>query len=230
MDERERLLTTLGELTDKELQTFAFLLPGAIPRGKRNTDSRVDLAEVILSYYAENALEVLVDVLNKIPRRDLVLKLQGRPRRGVPRCDGTEEAREVAAAAAAVVAGLFNFLSSHDPQESPSKVSSASADPQNCLPPSLGAPSKLLSQEQLMKVASKMGKNWKQIGIAYLGVEISRLEQFEEENPRNMVMQIFSMLWYWRNREKNATGCDLYNILNKKGVELDADAYNFLLE
>ncbi|XP_070596970.1 uncharacterized protein [Erythrolamprus reginae] len=218
MDERERLLTTLGELTDKELQTFAFLLPGAIPRGKRNTDSRVDLAEVILSYYAENALEVLVDVLNKIPRRDLVLKLQGRPRRGVPRCDGTEEAREVAAAAAAVVA------------ESPSKVSSASADPQNCLPPSLGAPSKLLSQEQLMKVASKMGKNWKQIGIAYLGVEISRLEQFEEENPRNMVMQIFSMLWYWRNREKNATGCDLYNILNKKGVELDADAYNFLLE
>lgn len=81
-----------------------------------------------------------------------------------------------------------------------------------------------------MKLARKMGKNWKEIGILYLGMEISRLEQFEEEHPKNMVMQIFSMLWYWRNREKKATARHLYNILNQEGVELDFSAYAFLLE
>ncbi|XP_070791064.1 FAS-associated death domain protein-like isoform X2 [Pituophis catenifer annectens] len=193
MDERETLLGILENLTDKELKTFAFLLPDAIPRGKRDTVSRVDLAEVILQYYPENALDVVVEVLNKIPRKDLVSQLQVVQRRGVPRYDRTEEEREAAAAAA--------------------------------------APSKLVSQEQLMKLARKMGKNWKEIGILFLGMEMSRLEQFEEEYSKNMVMQIFSMLLDWRNREKNeATAHHLYNILNKEGVELDISAYAFLLE
>ncbi|XP_070791063.1 FAS-associated death domain protein-like isoform X1 [Pituophis catenifer annectens] len=197
MDERETLLGILENLTDKELKTFAFLLPDAIPRGKRDTVSRVDLAEVILQYYPENALDVVVEVLNKIPRKDLVSQLQVVQRRGVPRYDRTEEEREAAAAAAG----------KHK------------------------APSKLVSQEQLMKLARKMGKNWKEIGILFLGMEMSRLEQFEEEYSKNMVMQIFSMLLDWRNREKNeATAHHLYNILNKEGVELDISAYAFLLE
>ncbi|XP_058026978.1 FAS-associated death domain protein-like [Ahaetulla prasina] len=192
MDERERLLGILEELPDKELKAFAFLLPDAIPRGKRNADSRVDLAKVLLQYYPENALDVLAEVLNKIPRKDLVLQLQGEPRRGGSRYPRTEEEREKAAAA---------------------------------------APSKLVSQEQLMKLARKMGKNWKEIGILFLGMEMSRLEQFEEEHSKNMVMQIFSMLLDWRNREKNkATARHLYNILNQEGVELDVSAYAFLLE
>lgn len=82
-----------------------------------------------------------------------------------------------------------------------------------------------------MKLARKMGKNWKEIGILFLGMEMSRLEQFEEEHSKNMVMQIFSMLSDWRNREKNeATARHLYNILNQEGVELDISAYAFLLE
>ncbi|KAG8129599.1 hypothetical protein E2320_016444 [Naja naja] len=190
MDERERVLRILEELTGEELKKFAFLLPDAIPHGKRDTDSRVNLANVILNYCPENALHVLVEVLNKIPRKDLALQLKGDLRPGAPRYDRTEE-REVAAA----------------------------------------APPKLVSQEQLMKLARKMGKNWKEIGILFLGMEISRLEQFEEEHSKNMAMQIFSMLWDWRNREKNkATAHNLYNILNQEGVELDLSAYAFLLE
>ncbi|ETE60235.1 Protein FADD, partial [Ophiophagus hannah] len=177
MDERERVLGILEELTGEELKKFAYLLPDAIPHGKRDTDSRVNLAKVILQYCPENALDVLVEVLNKIPKKDLVLHLKGDLRRGAP------------------------------------------------------PPPKLVSQEQLMKLARKMGKNWKEIGILFLGMEISRLEQFEEEHSKNMTMQIFSMLCDWRNREKNkATACDLYNILNQEGVELDLSAYAFLLE
>lgn len=98
MDERERLLGILEELEDKDLETFAFFLPDAIPRGKRNTDSRVDLAKVILQYYPENTLYVVVEVLNKIPRKDLASQLKDELRRGGPRYDRTEEQREVAAA------------------------------------------------------------------------------------------------------------------------------------
>ncbi|KAK9407359.1 hypothetical protein NXF25_006133 [Crotalus adamanteus] len=195
MDGRQRLLGILEELSDEELKTFVFLLPDAIPGGKRDTDSRVDLAKLILRYYPERISDVLVDVLNRIPRKDLVLRLQGEPKGRGPRCDRTEEETEVAAAAAAA------------------------------------APSKLVSQEQLMKLAKKMGKNWKEIGILFLGMEISRLEQFEGEHSKNIVMQIFSMLWHWRNREKDkATTHHLYNILNQEGVELDSSAYAFLLE
>lgn len=93
------------------------------------------------------------------------------------------------------------------------------------------APPKLVSQEQLMRLARKMGKNWKEIGILFLRMDISRLEQFQEEHSKNVVMQIFSMLWAWRTREKDkATADRLYNILSQEGVELDSSAYAFLLE
>ncbi|XP_013910211.1 PREDICTED: uncharacterized protein LOC106539838 [Thamnophis sirtalis] len=203
MDERQRLLGILEELTDKELSAFVFLLPEAIPRAKRSTDSRVDLAEVILQHYPENAFDVLVEVLNKMPRRDLVLQLQGEPRRAASRHDRTEEEKEVVAAPAAAAAAA----------------------------PAAAAPPKLVSEGQLMKLAKKMGKNWQEIGIMFLDMEKSRLEQFEEENSKNMAMQIFSMLCHWRNREKNkATVHNLYNILSQEGVELDHSVYGFLLE
>ncbi|KAM3845463.1 uncharacterized protein M6D78_003155 [Vipera latastei] len=193
MDERQKLLGVLEELSDKELKTFVFFLPDAIPGGKRDTDSRVDLAKLILRYYPERALDVLADVLNRVPRKDLVLQLQGEAKGRGSHRDGTEEEREAAAAAA--------------------------------------APPKLVSQEQLMKLARKMGKNWKEIGILFLRMDISRLEQFQEEHSKNIVMQIFSMLWAWRTREKDkATADRLYNILSQEGVELDSSAYAFLLE
>ncbi|XP_007421384.1 FAS-associated death domain protein-like [Python bivittatus] len=192
MEQRHRLLRILEELTMDELPKFAFYLPATIPRGKRDTVSRVDLAEVILQYYPVEALDVTAEVLNKMPRRDLVSMLQGE-RSGVgPWGERTEEEREVAAAA---------------------------------------APPKLVTQQQLMRLASKVGKNWKMIGILFLGMENSRLEQIEEENPKNIVMQVFRMLYDWKNREKDkATAGHLYNLLNQEGVELDPSTYAFLIE
>lgn len=99
MDERQKLLGVLEELSDKELKKFVFFLPDAIPGGKRDTDSRVDLAKLILRYYPERALDVLVDVLHRVPRKDLVLQLQGEAKARGPHRDGTEEEREAAAAA-----------------------------------------------------------------------------------------------------------------------------------
>ncbi|KAM6473696.1 FAS-associated death domain protein-like isoform 2-T2 [Liasis olivaceus] len=178
MEQRHRLLRILEELTMDELPKFAFYLPATIPRGKRDTVSRVDLAEVILQYYPVEALDVTTEVLNKMPRKDLVSMLQDE-RRGV---------------------GPW-------------------------------APPKLVTQQQLMRLASKVGKNWKKIGILFLGMENSRLEQIEEENPKNVVMQVFRMLYDWKNREKDkATAGHLYNILNQEGVELDPSAYAFLIE
>ncbi|XP_032998540.1 apoptosis-associated speck-like protein containing a CARD [Lacerta agilis] len=91
--------------------------------------------------------------------------------------------------------------------------------------------SQVVSQQQLMKLARKLGRKWKTIAIEFLGVENSRLEQIEEENHKDVVMQAFYMLWEWRNREGGrATAANLYLILNQDGVNLDHDAYAFLRE
>ncbi|XP_063149936.1 FAS-associated death domain protein-like isoform X1 [Candoia aspera] len=191
MDERDRLLGILQELTNEELRLFAFYLPRDIPGGRRDTTSRVDLAEVVLRYYPEEALDVTAKVLNKMRRRDLALELEGQLRGAGPRAQRTEEEIEVAAA----------------------------------------APPKLVTQEQLMKLANEMGKNWKQIGISFLGMNVSRLEQIEEDHPRNMVMQVFSMLYEWKKHEKDkATAGHLHSILNQEGVGLDPSVYAFLIE
>ncbi|XP_066474466.1 uncharacterized protein [Tiliqua scincoides] len=88
-----------------------------------------------------------------------------------------------------------------------------------------------VSDQKLMILAKNMGKNWKQIGIEFLGAKMSRLEQIEEENQNQAVMRAFCMLVDWRNRERErATAAQLYVILNQKGVPLDKEAYAFLVE
>ncbi|XP_034955734.1 apoptosis-associated speck-like protein containing a CARD [Zootoca vivipara] len=88
-----------------------------------------------------------------------------------------------------------------------------------------------VSQQQLMKLARKLGRKWKTIAIEFLEVENSRLEQIEEENHKDVVMQAFYMLCEWRNREGGkATAANLYLILDQVGVNLDHDAYAFLRE
>lgn len=82
-----------------------------------------------------------------------------------------------------------------------------------------------------MKLARNMGRKWRQIGIEFLGVETTRLEQIEEENATNVVMRAFYMLLDWRNREgRTATTAKLYHLLNQEGVDLDQNVYAFLLE
>ncbi|XP_077185219.1 uncharacterized protein LOC143833371 isoform X2 [Paroedura picta] len=86
-----------------------------------------------------------------------------------------------------------------------------------------------VSDKALMKVAKILGKNWRAIGIEYLGVAISHLEQIEEENPGNAVMRNFYMLKAWmRNEGKGATPAHLYDILTRDEVPLDQNDIEFL--
>ncbi|XP_048346828.1 uncharacterized protein LOC125429607 isoform X2 [Sphaerodactylus townsendi] len=86
-----------------------------------------------------------------------------------------------------------------------------------------------VSEKDLMKLAKNLGKNWRAIGIEYLGVGLPRLEQIEEENPGNAVMRNFYMLKVWKNCEgARATPDRLYHILAQEEVPLDQDAIEFL--
>nr|XP_020633773.1 uncharacterized protein LOC110070433 [Pogona vitticeps] len=200
MDVRGRLLRTLEDLNEAEIATFVFYLNGTIPRGQLERAPPVKLAELLLRYCPERALEVTADILEKIPRKDLLRALRGEK-------EGAGSLRER-------TGGVTLRMG-----ETPAAPG-----------PSLGAPSRQASDQELMKVAKEMGKSWKQIGIQYLGVKKSHLEQIEEENPGNVPMRAFYTLVDWRNREKEkATASQLYHILNQEGVQLDREAYDFLL-
>ncbi|KAF7240257.1 hypothetical protein EYD10_13084 [Varanus komodoensis] len=89
--------------------------------------------------------------------------------------------------------------------------------------PPAGQP-KVVTDQELIRLARNMGKTWKEIAIRFLGVECSVLEQIEEDNPNNTTMRVFSMLRDWKKREKRgATAARLYAILNQEEVQLDHD-------
>lgn len=212
MDSSERLLRILDDLTEEHLRAFSFYLrtvpslPNRVPHGKLDGASRVKVAELLIQYFPGQELDVTAQILRRIPRMDLLeqCSLAGQPR--------GEPSRKDAAPPAAP-----------------------------CEPPRVAAPAKQgglaqgqprqVSDKELMTLAKNMGKNWKQIGIEFLGVKTTRLEQIEEENQNNAAMRAFYVLADWRNRERErATAAQLYVILNQEGVPLDLDAYAFLLE
>ncbi|XP_042311683.1 uncharacterized protein LOC121924353 isoform X2 [Sceloporus undulatus] len=201
MEAGERLLRCLEELSAGELRTFLFYLGPVLPRGKLEPPCPpVRVAELLLKYEPQRALELAAGALGKVPRRDLLPLLllqrgEERPeeRRREPPFGGGGEAPPAA--------------------------------------PDFSGQTKRVSDSQLMKLARKMGKGWRQIGIEYLGIENSVLEQIEEENANNVVMRAYYMLRNWKNREKEgATAARLYFILHQEEVQLDSDAYAFLLE
>ncbi|XP_069087038.1 uncharacterized protein [Pleurodeles waltl] len=88
---------------------------------------------------------------------------------------------------------------------------------------------KLVTDQQLMRLARCLGKSWKQIGIEVLGIENIKLEQIEEDNQNNLVMKAFYMLKAWKNKEKTkATPDHLCQLLSSDGVPLELEAYDFL--
>ncbi|KAJ7317699.1 hypothetical protein JRQ81_003861 [Phrynocephalus forsythii] len=198
MDVRGRVLRTLEELREGEILTFCYFLNDTIPRGKLEGASSVKLADLLFRYCPDTVLEVTAEILEKIPRRDLLPGLRG--------------AREGA--------GGLGRRATLRMEEAPAAAPG----------PNFEAPPRQVSDQELMKVANHMGKRWKQIGIQYLGIKKSHLEQIEEENPGNVPMRAFYTLVGWRNHEKEkATASQLYHILNQDGVELDQEAYGFLL-
>uniref|UniRef100_A0A8C0VQU5 Death domain-containing protein n=1 Tax=Cyanistes caeruleus TaxID=156563 RepID=A0A8C0VQU5_CYACU len=51
-------------------------------------------------------------------------------------------------------------------------------------------------------LAKRLGKEWQEVGILHLGLEQSRLEQIQEENPGNPILWNFEMLREWWRRER----------------------------
>ncbi|XP_028818948.1 uncharacterized protein LOC114769776 isoform X2 [Denticeps clupeoides] len=76
-----------------------------------------------------------------------------------------------------------------------------------------------VTNEQLMEVAKCMGKEWKQVAISYLGLDLKELEKIEV-GDEELTMQKFRMLDLWRQRRSkgDAGVAELYTCLNKDDV------------
>ncbi|XP_053229275.1 uncharacterized protein LOC128406195 [Podarcis raffonei] len=200
---RERLLQILDDLTDEELRKFVFYL-----------ESIPDLSVRIPRRKLEKVSPVeLAELLARyFPGKELEVAAHALGK--IPRKD--------------LLRNLPRDVAGGDrPSGRGTPAMEAPVDLVEAAPVQ---PSQV-SQQQLMKLARKLGRKWKTIAIEFLGVENSRLEQIEEENHKDMVMQAFYMLWDWRNREGGkATAANLYLILDQGGVNLDRDAYAFLRE
>ncbi|XP_053169245.1 caspase recruitment domain-containing protein 8-like isoform X2 [Hemicordylus capensis] len=72
-----------------------------------------------------------------------------------------------------------------------------------------------LTDQQLMSLAKKMGKNWKIIGIQHLGLSFVEIEQIEAKKEEDVNMYKFHMLQIWRDSKQNdGTAQSLYDCLN----------------
>ncbi|XP_054859864.1 uncharacterized protein LOC129346549 [Eublepharis macularius] len=200
------LLRVLDDLSSDELRAFAFYLPELpgqptrIPRGKLDNADRVQLAELLLKYYPGRELEVAAKVLYEVPRRDLLKKYLLQGQEGAPTMDASPEK--------APAAGSHTQGQPLPVSEKPREPTSRMASLAETTPAA-----RRVSEKDLMKLARNLGKNWRAIGIEYLGVEASRLEQIEEENPGNAVMRNFYMLKSWKN---GATGLLLFSTATDK--------------
>ncbi|NXJ87037.1 CRADD protein, partial [Trogon melanurus] len=84
-----------------------------------------------------------------------------------------------------------------------------------------------LSERDLLLVAQQLGKEWQEVGIGFLGLPRSRLEQIREDEPHNVVMQSFQMLRDWQHREgEGATAPRLHACLAP--ARLDPKVLEFL--
>lgn len=88
-----------------------------------------------------------------------------------------------------------------------------------------------VTEKQLMQVATKMGRSWKQFGRMALEISTIKLEQIVEDNPHNLVEQVFAMLRVWKMRERaNATAKHLHDLLSEGDWALPSESIVFLLE
>ncbi|KAJ8280339.1 hypothetical protein GJAV_G00053380 [Gymnothorax javanicus] len=84
--------------------------------------------------------------------------------------------------------------------------------------PDGGKTAPAMTDQQLMKVATRMGKEWMQLGILHLGMVMQDIEEIQAANEEP-TMHKFKMLVKWRHRAKGAAGvCHLYKILSHDDV------------
>ncbi|XP_063060756.1 uncharacterized protein LOC134453940 [Engraulis encrasicolus] len=75
-----------------------------------------------------------------------------------------------------------------------------------------------LTDQQLMMVAKLMGKEWKQVGISYLGLSMQELDKIQEAE-QDVTLQRFRMLDHWKRQQKGKAGpTELHRCLNEEDV------------
>ncbi|NXC91372.1 CRADD protein, partial [Cercotrichas coryphoeus] len=203
-DERETLLEVHLALPDEQFHSLKFLLEGQIPAGLLLPASRPELCRILLQRFPGNSLRVTAGILRQLGRLDLIQRFQ------LP---------------------LEEQIPEETPREPSGDTPKARGDPTSgCCPGAIPAPPvnpRRLTDKDLMQIAQKLGKEWQEVGILHLGLERSRLEQIQEENPGNPVLWNFEMLREWRRRERQeATVSRLRSCLEQ--ARLDPGILDFL--
>lgn len=77
-----------------------------------------------------------------------------------------------------------------------------------------------LSDKQLMQLAKFMGKEWKCVAIAALGLSRQDVDEIEMTAKGSLIMMNFLMLDHWRGRQsKGEAGVmQLYEVLRQEDV------------
>ncbi|NWV67896.1 CRADD protein, partial [Malurus elegans] len=197
-DERVTLLEVHQALPEEQFQSLKFLLEGQVPAGLLLPASRPELCRILLQRFPGNSLRVTAGILRQLGRLDLIQRFQ------LP-------------------------LEEQIPEETPRKPNGNTPTP-GCHPGGIPAPPvnpRRLTEKDLMQIAQRLGKEWQEVGILHLGLERSRLEQIQEENPGNPVLWNFEMLREWRRRERHeATVSQLRSCLEP--ARLDPAILDFL--
>lgn len=84
------MFQTLEDLTDEQFKQFQWFLKGDIPKGflaiavaRLEGADRQDTVDLIVQKYGcPGALEITINILEKISRNDLVQRLKGKLRKG----------------------------------------------------------------------------------------------------------------------------------------------------
>lgn len=203
-DERATLLEVHQALPEEQFQSLKFLLEGQVPAGLLLPASRPELCRILLQRFPGNSLRVTARILRQLGRLDLIQRFQ------LP---------------------LEEQIPEETPWECNGDTPEVRGDPiSGCRPGGIPAPPvnpRRLTQKDLMQVAQRLGKEWQEVGILHLGLERSRLEQIQEENPGNPILWNFEMLREWWRRERHeATASKLRSCLEP--ARLDPGILDFL--
>ncbi|NWJ05511.1 CRADD protein, partial [Crypturellus undulatus] len=191
-DERAALLAVQLALSEEEFRAFKYLLEERIPRSRLEPAGRPELCSLLLQHCPGRALRLSAAVLRRIGRHDLVERFQ------LPAApDGTERYPD----------GM---------ERCPGGAERRPDGMERC-------PDRMerrLTERELMQVARLLGKEWQEVAICCLGLEKRRLEQIREDNPGNVVVQVFEGLREWQRRERHrATPAGLHARLAEASVD-----------
>ncbi|XP_030054047.1 uncharacterized protein LOC115466730 [Microcaecilia unicolor] len=218
MDDKEKMLNILEELSKADYEKYLYLLDNFIPGGRLDDISRVKLATLLQQYFPNKVLDITAYILQKIPRKDLLKRFHLKPDFGengtLPKQD-QEKTMQTKLTSSPEKRAIL-------PESNPTGVPESKPT---------GTSMPLVTDQQLMLLAGNFGKEWKIIGIQFLGIQCFKLEQIEEENNFSVQMRVFQMLKTWRTQvKKEATATRLHEILSQEDVPLHPEAIHFLVK